>query len=164
MRVQVDGCIVNQNDMYIYFECVNQIAPASVLDIGMFLKRIGAVSRQVMGAELPRAVRLDGIDFMEQTAVGVYRTIYDHIYSKEEALSRMCAAGASALNNHYEMAVMLGVNPFLKPQQEEVICRWLPEHVHYVLTDDAGTKKSLIQKGTVRDLQVGNRTYALITF
>lgn len=164
MRVQVDGCIVNQNDMYIYFECVNQIAPARVLDIGMFLKRIGAVSRQVMGAEIPRTVCLDGIDFMEQTAVSVYQTIYDRIYSKEEAFSWMCASGASDLNNHYEMAVLLGINGFLKPQQEEVIHCWLPEHVHYVLTDNVSTQKSLMQKGQVRDLQVGSRTYALITF
>ncbi len=53
----------NENDIYMYFETIEQLAPQRVLDIGMFLKRIGSVSRKVMDREVPAEVCLDGIDF-----------------------------------------------------------------------------------------------------
>lgn len=53
----------NQNDMYLYFQMINELQPDSVLDAGMFLKRAGSVSRQMMGCGISEDVRLDGIDF-----------------------------------------------------------------------------------------------------
>ncbi len=84
IRSFVDKCVVNQNAVYLYFEIVRQIKPERIIDVGMFLKRIGAVSRQAMGMEIGRNVELCGIDAMPECSAGVYGTIYDRIWSIEE--------------------------------------------------------------------------------
>ena len=53
----------NENDIYIYFETIAQLEPKTILDVGMFLKRIGSVSRKAMDGGVPEDVRLDGVDF-----------------------------------------------------------------------------------------------------
>ena len=63
----------NENDIYMYFETIEQLAPQRVLDIGMFLKRIGSVSRKVMDREVPAEVCLDGIDLFPQFQFPVWR-------------------------------------------------------------------------------------------
>ena len=37
--------ITNDNDIFVFFEIISQTSPRSILDVGMFLKRIGAVTR-----------------------------------------------------------------------------------------------------------------------
>ena len=39
----------DKNIMYIFCEVINQLEPESILDIGMFFKSIGGVSRQILG-------------------------------------------------------------------------------------------------------------------
>ena len=73
----------NQNDMYLYFQMINELQPDSVLDAGMFLKRAGSVSRQMMGCGISEDVRLDGIDFFPELQLPVWKTIYNKIYQGE---------------------------------------------------------------------------------
>ena len=44
--------MLKKNDIYIFFETMKQLEPHSILDIGMFFKRIGAVSRNAMDEEI----------------------------------------------------------------------------------------------------------------
>lgn len=88
MKTLENGYIINQNDMYLYFEIINQIEPDSIIDIGMFLKRIGAISRQVNGFFVPDNVVLDGIDIMPHLSVKVYEKIYDNIASIADLIGK----------------------------------------------------------------------------
>ncbi|MGN0342148.1 MAG: DUF4422 domain-containing protein [Roseburia sp.] len=76
--------ITKENDIYLYFEIIRQLRPASVLDVGMFLSRIGAVSRQAMGCEVPEMVILDGVRTEESVCLPVYEGIYGRIYPAGE--------------------------------------------------------------------------------
>ena len=49
----------NENDIYLYFETIEQLEPKHILDVGMFLKRIGSVSRKVMDREVLADIRLE---------------------------------------------------------------------------------------------------------
>ena len=39
--------ITDKDVMYIYSEVINQMEPRKILDVGMFYKAIGAVSRRI---------------------------------------------------------------------------------------------------------------------
>lgn len=70
--------ITDRNDIYLYFEWIKQTNPASILDFGIFLQRIGAVSRQVMNCEIPKDRILEGVS-MNEKVQPVYTKIYDKI-------------------------------------------------------------------------------------
>ena len=73
----------NKNDFIAYFQIINQLNAKSVLDIGMFLKSAGCVSRQACGLEIPGHVILDGIDLFPSIHIPVYEKIYNHIFGRE---------------------------------------------------------------------------------
>ena len=68
--------ITKGNDIYIYFELIKQLNPTSVLDVGMFLVRCGAVGRQAMGCEIASEKRLEGVRLSELQELSVYETVY----------------------------------------------------------------------------------------
>ena len=70
--------ITDRNDIYLYFEWIKQTKPVNILDFGIFLQRIGAVSRQVMNCEIPKDIVLEGVS-MNQDVSPVYTKIYDKI-------------------------------------------------------------------------------------
>lgn len=45
--------ITDKDVMYIYSEVINQMEPQKILDVGMFYKAIGAVSRRILEMEVP---------------------------------------------------------------------------------------------------------------
>ena len=71
----------NGNDLFVYFEVINNIAPNRVLDIGPYLKSIGGVSRQVDGKAIPNDIILDAVDTMESVPLEIYEIIYNEIYA-----------------------------------------------------------------------------------
>ncbi len=118
----------NKNDIYIYFETIYQTEPQKVLDIGMFLKRIGSVSRKVMGREVPKEVWLDGIDLFPETKFSVWKTIYDRIMDMEEFLLK-------DPKERYDLTVLLGAKEIAGKESFCQLIRSLPECTRYVLTD-----------------------------
>lgn len=73
----------NKNDIFVFFEVIEQLEPHKVLDIGMFLKRIGSISRKAMESEVPEEIILDGIDVCPEMDFPVWQNIYNHIWEKE---------------------------------------------------------------------------------
>ena len=102
------------NDIYLYFQMVRQIEPVSILDIGMLLKRCGAISRQVVDQGIPGETRLDGIDFKPELELPIYSTIYNHITSLDSFLKMDPAATVpSELPDQYDLALLLCPEPIL---------------------------------------------------
>lgn len=60
-RMEIFMMITDRNDIYLYFEWIKQTKPVNILDFGIFLQRIGAVSRQVMNCEIPKDIVLEGV-------------------------------------------------------------------------------------------------------
>lgn len=56
----------------------------TVLDVGMFLKKMGTVSRQALGSGIGMNVKLYGIDTIPEIRLAVYDKIYDEIITEKE--------------------------------------------------------------------------------
>ena len=91
--------INNENIMYMYCNVLEQIEPEKVLDIGLFHRQIGGVSRTILNSEVPKKCFITGIDLENSKNYGVYNTIYDEIVKSEEI------AGLS--DAEYDLAVFL---------------------------------------------------------
>lgn len=77
-----------QNDIFVFYEIINDIKPEKVLDVGMFLKCVGSVSRKAMSTEIDEKIWLTGIDLMPVIQFPVLRSIYDEIYTIQEFICK----------------------------------------------------------------------------
>ncbi len=149
--------ITDQNDFFFYFEIIRQIRPESVLDIGMFLKRIGAVSRNVKNMSFPDSVLLTGVDTDLTDNLGIYETIYDSIITVDEFLSTSA---------HYTLAIYIDdtESPELLPDD---LISWLRGHVSYlaVKTGPGYTIDNIrTDFGTsIRPITIEQNEYAFVT-
>lgn len=159
------GCIVNQNDMYLYFETINQIEPDSIIDIGMFLKRIGAISRQVKGMSVADNILMDGIDCMYDLSVKIYEKLYNNISDIREFTDKAGEKeGNEFWSRQYDLAFMLRMESVLNRKSEEKIWRWLSGHVRYAVINGTADRVKLPVNALSRELNVENDTYSLVSF
>lgn len=77
--MNLNTIITNDNDIFVYFKLIEQLQPASILDVGLFLQRIGAVSRQAMSCEIPSNIYLEGIELFGENILPIYHKIYNKI-------------------------------------------------------------------------------------
>lgn len=150
--------ITDDNDIYLYFEMIKQAAPTHVLDVGMLLKRAGALDRAACGSHVPQEVKLIGVDFFPQWKTDIYRTIYDDI--KPLIGNVPCSRDAMWL------IFLLSTSDFLTKEQENAIFAWGKEVGASIVTDcDTDTRKQdLLAYGEAQMLQVENRSYAYFSF
>lgn len=117
--------ITNQNDIYLYFEAIRQMKAKSVLDIGMTLKRCGAVCRQVADSAIEPAVHLCGIDLDPETTPPVYHSIYQEILAQESLFKKT--------TGHYDLAVLLNLPKDVLSDQ--ALLKYTRDHAAYLLSD-----------------------------
>lgn len=148
----------NENDIYMYFETIGQLEPQRVLDIGMFLKRIGSVSRKVMDRELPAEVCLDGIDLFPQLQFPVWDTVYDVRVSLNRFL-------AEPKEKRYDLAVFLGMDAVLLELPLSQLAEALPLCARYLLVDRfPQIWRECWSYALARDLKVEDSGYYLLDF
>lgn len=160
--------LTNQNDIYLYFELIEQIEPRSILDIGMFLKRTGATSRQALELSFSSAILLEGIDFKSNISSPIYHTIYDTICDYNTFLLDIIAANESCyMSSIYELCFLINPRDFISLEEELVIWRWLQNHCSYVVTTSRQSNRlqhiqQSIHFANSTNLNVNNDTYKLI--
>ncbi len=162
-------CITNQNDVYVYFEIMNQIKPERVLDVGMFLKRIGAISRQVMDTEIEKNVYLCGVDFMEECKTGVYSTVYNEVIGVSEFVDFVNPQKENTLGKceaKYDIAYMLRVEDVLTREQELRVWKWLERNAMYAVVDAKTLIRNLdfVTKYGCKKFTLDQDNYAIIIF
>lgn len=96
------GNKVKENDLYMYFELIEQLEPESVLDAGLFLKRAGCVCRKAMNREIPEQIRLDGIDLTCDTNFSATKNIYHNILDIRTFLKYSSA-------RQYDCSILTGI-------------------------------------------------------
>jgi hypothetical protein len=130
------NCLNAKLDISFFLQCVEQISPQSILDIGMFLKRVGCISRQALDVEIDPTCILDGTDCMPDIQVPIYHTIYDHILPLEDFLTHTTSLEYQPfpLSNYDMTAVMQPAN--IIPQQTLApMWEWISLHSHYAITN-----------------------------
>lgn len=148
----------NENDIYIFFETIKQLEAQSILDIGMFLKRIGSVSRKAMDCEIPETVRLNGVDLFPEKEFPVWKHVYDTIENGEHFLEKR-------VKDRYDLTVMLGVDALLPMPVFADIIEEISFYTRFLLVNrilDIWKKEWVNAK--IIDLRVEADSYCLVDF
>lgn len=146
--------ITGQNDIFLYYEVMDQIKPESVLDIGMLLKRVGAISRQIKGREIERGIVLDGVDFRQEIHAGVYEMVYDHIYGLDNWMT----------DRQYELCFMFCAEGYISLKKQEDMALWLRKHTRYLVTDMSQVEAVFAKNAECRALYVEDSRYYIVIF
>lgn len=148
----------NENSIYVFYEIVEQLEPASVLDIGMFLKRVGSVSRKIMDREVPAEVVLDGVDFFPEVSFPIWNTIYDRIETAEAYFDR-------TEEKRYDLVTVFGIDELEDKIPLSDIAERAAKAAKYLLTDRWRPEWS-VQREFVRavDIKVEDDIYFLVEF
>ena len=107
--------ITDKDVMYIYSEVINQMEPRKILDVGMFYKAIGAVSRRIVEMEVPEDCYITGVETDSISWLNVYETIYDEIVLADD----IDALLAKCVHDEYKVAVFLSDMIQEERRQEE---------------------------------------------
>lgn len=151
----MDGIITDMDEVFFCFEMLKNLSPDKVLDIGMFLKRIGAVSRQAMSHGISQDVYLCGVDFFSQYNLQVYEKVYDEIWDRETFCEK---------TGHFDVALMLEVAEYISEEEWQRLGVYLPQRVTGVLAD-MRTANCFLTQGIVPAYQpvaVGEKQFAWI--
>lgn len=148
----------NENSIYIFYELIEQLQPESVLDVGMFLKRVGTVSRKIMGRAIPQECQICGIDFFPEVTFPIWNTVYDRIVS---------ANGYFMQQNieHFDFVSVLGLKELEEQIPLEKLAARIAQDARYILTDQWDIIWSM-QQGFVRvsDIKVEEDVFFLLEF
>ena len=148
--------ITNENDIYIYFEVIEQLEPQKILDFGMFLKRAGSVSRKVMNREVPEKVRLDGVDFFPETNFPVWKNIYDRITDYRIFFN-------NGTSGKYDCSILLGIRELQEKVSLTQIINAARNNSRYALISDISSP--WMEAGCrIADLKVEDDIYYLVDF
>lgn len=153
--------ITDADEIYYYFEMINNIAPQSILDAGMFLKRIGAISRQAMSCEIPHSVSLYGIDFFPEKKIAVYQSIYNGIATKRQFFEQEQLPWKPLF---FDVAVMLETEICLKEQESQKLWSYVLQNARSIMSDIAAAKIQ-VERGRIKGyypVSVGTGRYAWI--
>lgn len=143
--------INNKNDMYAYYELINQISPKSVMDIGLFLEQTGNISRHFYGNDIPEDIQLDGI--ARKKPFPVYETIYDTIY-------QLVDIGKIAVDAVYDLAMCMFYDEF-DESSKTVIMDFVKKHGKYMLIKSKDLSR-LQSYGNVISINVCEDAYGVI--
>ena len=145
--------ITDAAEIYVYFELVKRLAPKTMLDFGMFLKRIGATARQAMNCEIPGDVRLNAVDLFPEVDFPIYRKIYDSVVPLD-----VWDGGG-----FYDLVSFFSVNEFLTGQRKKRIWEKLPDIAGCVIADtrDPEFVQFLMERFRAEAVETDGKTYAV---
>lgn len=84
-----------------YFDVANELEAVNILDVGMFLKRAGCLSRMALGRRLDEDVKLTGVDILPKVQLPAWNHVYDSVLDVESFLK-------SEDDIYYDLAFLLG--------------------------------------------------------
>ena len=147
-----DWVITDRDEMMLYAGLITQLGAGSVLDAGLFMQRIGAVSREFEEFSFPEETMLYGIDL-----IGKHLPIYDAIYQE---ISSLDAYQAKFGWLTADLGIILDVSLLMDAKQYLDLWNFACMHAKYILTDD----KNMTKKFGLRSSEVdmGKRIYYLI--
>ncbi len=134
------GTITDSNTMFCYFEMIEKLGAKSILDAGMFLKRIGAVSRQMAGVEINAEAVLCGIDFYPEIHLPIFAEVYNEIRTEKDfihCLDNDLECFACMKNNKFDLAVMLEAGQVLDELDQIKITEYFMQNVNGILADES---------------------------
>lgn len=116
-----------KEDLYVYYEVIKQIGPESIIDVGMFLMRVGNISRQSMSCEIDGTITLDGICF-DKKHLPIYGVVYNEIVPVD-------ALWSDDISCRYELGLAISVADRISLDEYKRVIDWLSKHTSYAVVD-----------------------------
>lgn len=149
--------LTSETDIYVFFEIIDKVEAESILDVGMFLKRVGSVSRQIKDKEISKDKTLVGVDFFPKVMCPIWNCIYDTVYTASEFFQKEST-------KKYSLATVIQLNNCMSEAEAVSMWEWLGNHVSYVITDWGFEKISkVINVKNQRKIAVDGKPYSFIT-
>lgn len=150
--------LTDETDIYTYFEIIEQVEPDRILDVGMFLKRIGSVSRQVKDKEILPGKQLTGVDFFPDFQCPVWSTVYNEIYKPDDFF-------VPDNKKEYELAILFQMEQYIDKSKVASMWKWLSLHTKYLVTDwNIEIISNTISIPTEKEIRINEKSYRLIFF
>lgn len=143
--------ITNSNDIYVFFEVISEAQAETILDVGMFLKRIGAVSRQAKSGEIDSEYLLDALDSKDAPNIPVFNNIYNNTYY-------------SFPEKEYKLGIMLYPEGVFSEEDIMVFLKGISQYISWLLID-YNTYKKYNKHLTIvksRELSADDKRYELL--
>lgn len=157
------GIITDADMIFFYLSMLDYLKPKRVLDIGMFLKRAGFVSRQAMSMEISREIMLHGVDVFPEYPLGIYGIIYDAVLDRETFLKEIDRYAAMP-ENRFDVAVLLGMEGILSREEEEKLYPHLLRLSRGVMTEVETAKRLIGSKAAngYQPVSTGTKQFAWV--
>lgn len=155
-----DNVLVEIDDISVYYNVINMISPETILDIGMFLKRIGAVSRRNLNVGIENNVILDGVDYMLDLYIPVMTKIYDNVFLVPEFTSLMLREKL----RKYDLVVLLNPESGMAADLERSIWNNISQKAKYILTNlqpEEERNKRILLPSNTKDVLLLDDKYGL---
>lgn len=137
--------ITNLNDIYFYFKTIEIYHPKKVLDIGMFLKRCGCITRQAVNKEISWEIELNGIDIVTEYQPSVYEVIYNNICTRHEI--------EQDIKKDYDLSFCMRL-PGMISKEEEIRLWMAAISCSKKIFTDAESGKYYVEQGLFKSVQV----------
>ncbi len=156
-----DYTIINKNDITFFWQIFQQIEPFSFLDVGMFLKRTGFISKMMKDPEADFLTKLEGVDFFPEIRLPLYRKLYAQIYTGDQFLTLI----QGKWEKQYELAAFLRCD-FLQESERREVTQWISRHTRFMITEINSKEKQefLETLGAVQVLEYKDEQYAFSIF
>ena len=148
----MEYAITDRNLIFIYFKTLQDAGISSVIDFGMLLKRMGALSRRALDLGIPEKIRLVGVDLLGAPAFPVYDGVYNCILP-----------ALSCPEEHFSVGFVLALKGLCPETELERVLLWCASWCDKTLVDEVPEKKALLNAFGKREelIYEGRRFLAL---
>lgn len=137
---------------YVLFEMIKQLKPNSILDAGMFLEKLGMISRQAMGAEIPAEIYLKGVSFNKKEHLPIYDTVYDEIKYGE------------IFSDKFDLGFFMYSSKDIEVAKREAIWDEIATSCTRLIADMEDTElvQYMVSKFSCQEIDVGQKKFMLV--
>lgn len=155
-----DYYLSSQEDIYLYFQSITELKAKKVLDVGMTLKRFGALDRNIANLRLPEGIHMTGVDLTPEWKTEIYDRIYDEVITFSDYVDMPVTKKNMKL---YQVAMMLRLKPLMEQEQYLQLLNKVCKMSAAVLVSDDGTETDFYSSyGKLNPLVVGSSRYIMI--
>ncbi len=147
---------IKGNDLFVFFEIIEQLEPEKALDIGLLLKRAGCVCRKAFNCEFSEDLWLDGVYLAPELRFKVEKNIYNKTKDIREFMQQIP-------KSKYDCTFVLGFYVTITDPLLVSLLIEAPKYSRYLLSDHSikeWSDKSL----NIIHLAVNDDNYYLFDF
>lgn len=129
----MEYAVTDKKLVFFYFKSLQGTENRSVIDIGMFLKRMGSLSRSALDLTIPAETALLGVDSPYAPSFPVYEKLYDRVIPSFKAL-----------RERFSIGIILAPDMLYSKEEQKDLFLWCAGWCDKTLTDADLKEKSIL--------------------